>query len=50
MKGVVRRTSVLRAVGNTDANVDNPGSPLRTSITIGGDVDINVGLNSLIFT
>ena len=50
MKGVVRRTSVLRAVGNTDANVDNPGSPLKTSITIGGDVDINVGLNSLIFT
>ena len=50
MKGVVRRTSVLRAVGATDANVNSPGSPLRTSITIGGDVDINVGLNSLIYT
>lgn len=41
---------MLRAVGNTDANVNSPGSPLRTSITIGGDVDINVGLNSLIYT
>ena len=50
MKGVVRRSSVLSAVGNTDANVQDPGSPLRTSITIGGEVDINIGLNSLIHT
>ena len=50
MKGVVRRTSVLRAVGATNANVIDPERPLKTSITIGGNVDINVGLNSFIHT
>ena len=28
----------------------DPNRPLKTSITIGGDVDVNVGLNSLIYT
>ena len=50
MKGVVRRSSVLRAVGTTDANVVDPERPLKTSIKIGGEVDINVVLNSHVHT
>ena len=40
VRGVVSRSSVLRAGGSTDANFFDASSPLRTSINIGGDVDL----------
>ena len=43
------RISVLQAVRTTGVNIINPDRPLKTSIKIGYDVNINDVLNRLVY-